>query len=177
MPLAPRKLTKEDIIDEIVAKKTGEPTTNHAELMKKDEKSIKKIAKKLKIPFSENITHKTADLSKKKLVERITNEAAAVATLVGGRIGMSKETLKHLRKIAAKLKIDTTKVITHRVKYGLKNKGKGLIQVLWERGFIDDTKLSEYTLCAKDDDGLMIPKLLLLHTMENCSDLRTKSHS
>ena len=39
--------------------------------------------------------------------------------MVGGRIGLSKETLKHLRKIATKLKIDTTKVRMHRVKYGL----------------------------------------------------------
>ena len=28
------------------------------------------------------------------------NEAAAEATLVGGHIGLSKETLKHLRKIS-----------------------------------------------------------------------------
>ena len=51
--LVPRKLTKKELIDEIVAKNTGEPTTNHSELTKKDEKSIKKITKKLKIPFSE----------------------------------------------------------------------------------------------------------------------------
>ena len=102
MPLAPRKLTKEDIIDEIVAKKTGEPTTNHAELMKKDEKSIKKIAKKLKIPFSENITHKTVDLSKKKLVEKIMNEPYTAATLVGVHIGLSKKTPKQPRQFAEK---------------------------------------------------------------------------
>ena len=42
--------------------------------------------------------------------------------MVGGRIGLSKETLKHLRKIVSKLKIDTSKVITHRVKYGLKKR-------------------------------------------------------
>ena len=48
--------------------------------------------------------------------------------MVGGRIGLSKET--------AKLKIDTTKVITRRVKYAPKNKDKGLIQMLLrERGF------------------------------------------
>ena len=93
------------------------------------------------------------------------NEAAASATLVGGRIGLIKETLKHLRKIAAKLNIDTTKVITHRFKYVLKNKGKGFLQVLWERGFIDETKLSEYKIRAEDDDGRMIPEFLLLHLM------------
>ena len=56
------------------------------------------------------------------------------------------------------MKIDTTKVITHQVKYMLKNEGKGLLQVLWERGFINETKLSEYKLRAKDADGRMIPK-------------------
>ena len=102
------------------------------------------------------------------------NEAAAAATLVGGCIGLSRETLKHLRKIAAKLKIDTTKVITHRVKYGLKNKGKGLIQVLWERGFIEYTKLSEYKIRAEDDDERMILEFLLLRLMENCTDFANK---
>ena len=83
---------------------------------------------------------------------------------------MSKDTLKHLRKIAAKLNIDNTKVITHQVKYGLKNKGKRLIQVLWERGFIGGTELSEYKIRTKDDDGRIIPKFLLLHIMDNCTD-------
>ena len=67
------------------------------------------------------------------------NEAAAAATLVGGRIGLSKETLKHIRKVAEKMNIDNAKVIVHRVKYGLKNKGKGLLQVLWgERFYLRD---------------------------------------
>ena len=47
LPLVPRKLTKKEIIDEIVVKNTGDTTTNHAELMKKVEKSIKEISKKL----------------------------------------------------------------------------------------------------------------------------------
>ena len=102
-------------------------------------------------------------------MDKITNEPAAAATLVGGRIGLSKETLNQPRKIAAKLNIDTTKVITHRVKYGLKKKGKGWLQVLWERGFIDETRFLEYKLRAEDDCGRMIPKLLLLHLMENCT--------
>ena len=65
LPLVPWKLKKEELIYEIVAKKTGNPTTNHAELTKKDEREIKNIAKKLKIPLSENSTHKRVDLSKK----------------------------------------------------------------------------------------------------------------
>ena len=70
LPLVPGKLTKADLIDEIVAKNTGDPTTNHAELTKKDEKAIKRIARKLKIPFSEKITHKKVDLSKNELAEK-----------------------------------------------------------------------------------------------------------
>ena len=92
-----------------VVKNTGKPTTNHSELMKKDEKSIKKIAKKLKIPFSDNITHKTVDFSKNKLVEKIMNEASAAATLVGGWIGLSKETLKNLRKLQKNWRLILTK--------------------------------------------------------------------
>ena len=133
LPLVTINMTKEELIDEIVAKTTDKPTTNHSELINKDEKAINNIAKKLQIPFSENITHKTVDLYKNELVDKITNEAAAAATLICGRIGLSKETLKHIRKITSKLNIDTTKVITHLVKYGIKNKGRGLVQVLWQR--------------------------------------------
>ena len=69
MLLVPRKLTKEELIDGMVAKNTDNPTTNHDELRKKGEKSIKNNAKKLKISFSENITLKKVDLSKNELVK------------------------------------------------------------------------------------------------------------
>ena len=52
LPLVPRKPTKGELIDDFFAENTGKLTTNHAELMKKDEKAIKKISKKPKILFS-----------------------------------------------------------------------------------------------------------------------------
>ena len=51
-------------------------------------------------------------------------------------------------------------------------KGVGLFQVLWERGLIDETKLLEYKLPAKDEDGDMIPEFSLLHLMGNCTDFK-----
>ena len=42
--------------------------------------------------------------------------------------------------------------------------------MLWERCFIYETRLLEYKLRAKDDDGHMILEFSLLHIMENCTD-------
>jgi hypothetical protein len=58
-----------------------------------------------------------------------------------GRITLSKMTVRDFRKIASNLGINTTKLVTHQMKSGWA--GKGLIQVLWECSWIDETKISQ----------------------------------
>ena len=64
--------------------------------------------------------------------------------------------------------------ITHKVtkiKEGWVGKPKGLLQVLWERGFIDTTKLSSYTLTGKKTElGAVDLDFSLRHLMEMCHD-------
>ena len=58
-----------------------------------------------------------------------------------------------------------------RVKEGWEGKSKGLVQVLWERGLIDVTKLNSYTLTGrKDSFGLIECNTSLRHLMSLCSD-------
>ena len=49
-----------------------------------------------------------------------------------------------LQQKAKALLIDIEHVETSKIRKGWERKGKGLLQVLWERGFIDKSKLKQY---------------------------------
>ena len=49
-----------------------------------------------------------------------------------------------LQQKAKALLIDVEHVETSKIRKGWEGKGKGLLQVLWERGFIDESKLKQY---------------------------------
>jgi len=85
----------------------------------------------------------------------------------------SKWTLTDLQKVCKKTKppINLTHTQT-KVSKGWQGKPKGLLQVLWERGFIDSSKLSEYKLHAFDVDKKIIPKYSLLSLMSSCTDFK-----
>ena len=61
--------------------------------------------------------------------------------------------LAELQEIARRNNIDTT-IKKTRSKKGWEGQPKGLLQVLWERGWIDEDQLEKYTMDpATDDDG------------------------
>ena len=64
--------------------------------------------------------------------------------------------VRDLRKLAANLGINTTKLVTHRMKPGWAGKGKGLLQVLWEHGWIDESKIARYKKIVTDDAGFIV---------------------
>ena len=50
-------------------------------------------------------------------------------------------------------------------------KSKGLLQVLWERGLIDEMSIEKYKLTGKNDDfGIVDNSTSLRHMMTMCSD-------
>ena len=55
---------------------------------------------------------------------------------------------------------------TQKIDYGWEGKPKGLLRVLWERGFINTSKLSDYMLNGRQDAFGMSLKFL----MSNCQD-------
>ena len=59
---------------------------------------------------------------------------------IEGRNVMSKKLLRDLKKIACNAGINVKKMVTHRTRTGWAGKGKGLLQCLWERGFINQEK-------------------------------------
>ena len=64
----------------------------------------------------------------------------------------AKGTLKQLQTICERNNLPIEK-IEQKIVEGWSGKPKGMLQVLWERGFIDpDKKESDYTVCGKKDD-------------------------
>jgi hypothetical protein len=52
----------------------------------------------------------------------------------------------------------------------LEGKQKGLLQVLWEGGWIDEPKLDEYKIIKKDDKGIVIDNKSLKVMLASCLD-------
>ena len=64
-----------------------------------------------------------------------------------------------------------SKVTSAKVVEGWQGKAKGLLHVLWERGFIDTTNLDKYTMNGKQDAcGVLMPETSLKYLMANCED-------
>jgi hypothetical protein len=64
-----------------------------------------------------------------------------------------------------------TKVTSSKVVEGWQGKAKGLLQVLWEIGFIDADNHQKYTMNGRQDAcGVFMPKMSLNHLMSSCVD-------
>jgi hypothetical protein len=82
----------------------------------------------------------------------------------------AKGTAKELTKLCEDHGILTT-VTSNKVIEGWEGKAKGLMQVLWERGFIDVNDVSKYTLNGRQDaSGILMKETSLTYLMSNCQD-------
>ena len=104
---------------------------------------------------------------KKELVDDLMK--TDIGTMEGRNV-LHKKLVRELRKSAETLGINTQKMKTHKKRAGWANNGKGLLQVLWERGHIDETKLSEYKKEVVDEDGNIVPEFSLVHLMATAPD-------
>ncbi len=111
------------------------------------------------------------DKTKKELVEEMMNTPLGIAE---GCNALSKMLLRDLQKSAANLGIDTKRHVTHRTVSGLEGRGKGMLQVLWERGWINVNRLSEYKMMLQDDAGFIIKDYSLSILMGSCTDFANK---
>jgi hypothetical protein len=75
-----------------------------------------------------------------------------------------------LQQKAKALSIDVEHVETSKIRKGWEGKCKGLLQVLWERGFIDESKLKQYRKRVLDENGDIIPEMSLCYLLEQCHD-------
>ena len=80
--------------------------------------------------------------------------------------GTVKDLIKRAEENGISSKVTTAKIIE-----GWQGKAKGLMQILWERGFIDERNLDKYTMNGRQDVfGVLIPERLLMYLMGNCED-------
>jgi hypothetical protein len=68
------------------------------------------------------------------------------------------------------LEINTKKHVTHKVKPGWEGKGKGMLQILYERGWICEEHLDRYKKKVVDDAGLIVKEYSLGNLLEACTD-------
>ncbi|KAL7528778.1 hypothetical protein ACHAXR_003942, partial [Thalassiosira sp. AJA248-18] len=88
-----------------------------------------------------------------------------------GKNVMQKKLLRDLKVKASNMNLDTKKMVTHRLDIGWEKKGKGLLQVAYERGFIDESiPLKNYKLKVEDEAGDIVPEYSLVHLIESCHD-------
>jgi len=82
----------------------------------------------------------------------------------------ARGTAKELAKLCEDHGI-LTKIISNKVIEGWEGKPKGILQTLWERGFIDATALSRYTMNGRQDEsGILLKETSLTYLMTNCQD-------
>jgi hypothetical protein len=74
-----------------------------------------------------------------------------------GKLG--RESSEELQEMARKRNILTNKDVQS-IQQGWEGKQKGLLQVLWERWWIDESKLDEYKLIKRDDKGIVVDESL-----------------
>jgi hypothetical protein len=98
------------------------------------------------------------------------NKSELILELRGKGINTKGKNKKELVAVCINNSIPITCEVP-KIKEGWVGKAKGLLQVLWERGFIDTNKLSSYTLTGRKDAlGNVDLSFSLLHLMELCPD-------
>ena len=102
------------------------------------------------LPLNKKVGHR--EITKKELVDALMNTDHGRDN---GRLTLSKMLVRDLHKLAANLGINT-KLVTHQMKPGWAGKGKGLLQVLWEHGWIDESKIARYKKIVTDDAGFIV---------------------
>ena len=91
-----------------------------------------------------------------------------------GKNVVSKMLVRDLHKKATLLGINTLKMVTHHLVPGWEGKGKGLLQIMWERGWVNESLIRQYKMRMEDDAGVLIPEFSLAHMMESCTDFQNK---
>lgn len=110
---------------------------------------------------------------------RDKTKAELIAELIQTHWGQTEGTDKLRKMLHAELAkkaeatgIDVKITPTTKTVYGWEGKGKGLLQIAYERGWVDLSTFSRgsYQVMKFDDDGNLIPDLSLRHLLANCTD-------
>ena len=85
-----------------------------------------------------------------------------------------KKHLPTLQSMAEKAGIEVEKTVKTKTITGWFGRGKGLEQILWERGMIDATRRKEYLKKKLDDRGKLVKEFSLTYMMGSCPDFQNE---
>ena len=123
-------------------------------------------------PFWTSPTQREATRHDIQLGTTSTNEkhrSALELDLKTKGINTKGKNKKELVQLCVLHEIPTVINVEH-FREGWEGRAKGLLQVLWERGFIDSTNLNKYTLTGKRELGIVNNVNSLRHIMGMCAD-------
>jgi hypothetical protein len=123
-------------------------------------------ARQLDRPKANAATPKPRNKSKKDL--------AIELSVPGNVLDPMKFKLEKLQEMASAQAIPLQKIIPS-IEPGWVGKQKGLLQVLWERGWIDVAYLEEYAIIKKDDMGAVDEEFSLQCILASCLDFANET--
>ena len=128
------------------------------------------------IPIPKGKTaHEPKALTRSALIDAIVKEDVRFTAVLGGRTILEKKSLKDLQKDATNMNIEIMKVTTKRKKTSYVDEGKGMIQTMHERGFVDENRINEYLKIAKDKmNKEEIPEFSLLTMLKTQPEFANK---
>ena len=109
------------------------------------------------------------EVDPRKPRNKTKTDLAAELSVPGHVLDPTKFRLEKLQEMASAQDIPLTKIVPN-VEAGWVGKQKGLLQVLWERGWIDVSRFDDYAIIKKDDTGAVDEELSLQCLMESCLD-------
>ncbi len=89
---------------------------------------------------------------------------------VEGKVKLNSMRIDVLHSTSQRLGIPVSQLLTHHKVQGWQGVPKGLLQVLWERGFIDSKMWRHYHRRVLDDNNDMMEVLSLEHLMSGFTD-------
>ncbi len=101
-------------------------------------------------------------------------DLAVELSVPGNVLDPNKFKLEQLQEMASAQEIPLQKIVPS-IDPGWVGKQKGLYQVLWERGWIDTSRLDEYAIIKKDDRGTVDEEFSLQCIMESCLDFANEA--
>ena len=110
---------------------------------------------------------KALKLTKKELVELLMKTDLGQGL---GKQALLNMRIKDLQEKAIALSIEIERIATSKLQKGWYDKPKGMLQVMWERGFVDESKLQCYKIKVLDDSGEIVPEFSLENMVKSCHD-------
>ena len=78
--------------------------------------------------------------------------------------------MKNLQRLCRNIQVSLVKT-TPKTQLGWEGQPKGMFQILWERGWIDETNLSKYTVSGRKNElGVVEPDTSLKYLLGSCRD-------